>query len=290
MAERAACCGAEYSLKTCITQINPQKKTLFLTGVRGRTELSYNILIAADGPRSVIARGLAIAPPRYVYAGIQAEVSWDGCQDLVELHPNASPDFFAWMIPLSSTRARIGLCSMHHAPEHFAAFAEQFGPSRVHEMTGTIPLGVRNRTYGSGCLIAGDAAGFPKPISGGGVYTGIRSARHAAVTAIAAAECGDVSDASLATYERLWRADFGQELDLGLKALSLRRSLNQSEIDATIDALNHPDILELIIRTGDMDHPSVLLRKLLTKPKLISSFGLLGIKSMMRRICLCCRS
>ena len=163
MAGRAADAGAIFSLKTCVTGINPEKRTIRTTGVAGKQEFSYNILIAADGPRSVIARGLGIPISRYIYAGIQAEVSWNGSSDLVELHPNASPDFFAWVIPLSSTRARIGLCGMRDVPERFAAFVKQFSSSNIHEVTGTIPIGVRRRTYGEGCMLAGDAAGCPKP-------------------------------------------------------------------------------------------------------------------------------
>lgn len=282
MAERAADAGAEFALKTCVTAINPQKKTLSVTGVSGKQEISYNILIAADGPRSVIARGLGIAPSRHIYAGIQAEISWDGSPDLVELHPNASPDFFAWVIPLSARRARIGLCGMQDVPARFAAFAKQFSPSNIHEVTGTVPIGIRSRTCSAGCLLAGDAAGFPKPTSGGGVYTGVRSARHAAAVAIRAAETGDVSDQSLAAYEKRWRADFGRELEIGFKALSLRRTLTAKEIDSAIDALNTPETIDLITTAGDMDRPSSLLLKLMKKPEIISTFGILGVKSMIR--------
>ncbi len=282
MAERAAESGAVFSLKTCVTGINPVKKTITTTGVRGRHEIPYRLLIAADGPRSVIARGLGIAPSPHIYSGIQAEICWDGNPNLVELHPNASADFFAWVIPLSSSRARIGLCGMRDVPERFTRFAAKFGPSNMHEVTGAIPLGIRNRTCGSGCMIAGDAAGFPKPTSGGGVYTGIRSARHAASVAIEACSCADFSDTFLSVYEKNWRADFGRELELGMKALNLRRTLSPDEMDKAIDALNTPEILDLITKSSDMDKPSVLLRKLMLKPEIISTLGILGIKSMIR--------
>ncbi|MDE2443108.1 MAG: NAD(P)/FAD-dependent oxidoreductase [Methanocorpusculum sp.] len=282
MAARAADAGAEFSLKTSVTRINPEKKTIQTTGISGKQEFPYTILIAADGSRSVVARGLGVPPSRHIYAGIQAEISWNGSSDQVELYPNASPDFFAWVIPLSASRARIGLCGMRDVSERFAAFAKQFSPSNVHEVTGTIPIGIRRRTYGSGCMIAGDAAGFPKPTSGGGVYTGVRSARHAASVAVTACESGDSSDTMLSAYEKYWRADFGRELELGFKALTLRRTLTAEEIDTAIDALNTPETLELITKAGDMDRPSSLLLKLMKKPELISTFGVLGIKSMIR--------
>lgn len=286
MAARAADAGAEFSLKTCVTGLNPEKRILKTTGVNGPQEVSYTILIAADGPRSVIARGLGIPPSRYIYSGIQAEICCDCDPDRVELHPNASPDFFAWMIPLSKTRARIGLCGMRDVPARFDAFRKQFSSSTLHEVTGTIPLGVRSKTFGSGCMLVGDAAGFPKPTSGGGVYTSVRSARHAAAVTIIACETGATTDAALGSYEKLWRADFGRELDLGLTALQLRQTLTPQEIDRAIDALDTPETRDLIVSAGDIDRPSTLLLKLITKPELISTFGVLGIKSMIRSMML----
>ena len=242
MAVSAAEAGAEFSLKTCVTKINPMKKIIHTADGE---EISYDLLIAADGPRSVVARSLGIPPSPFIYSGIQAEVPWNGDPSLVELHPNAAPEFFAWVIPLSEKRARVGLCGTKNVPELFAKFLSRFPGSTIHSVTGTIPIGIRCKTYGSGCMLAGDAAGFPKPTSGGGVYTGIRSARFAAQTAIKSFDAGDTTDAFPSQYESLWREDFGRELDMGLKALEFRWNLDPQDIDAAIDAMNTPEILDL---------------------------------------------
>lgn len=279
IAVRAAEAGAEFSLKTCVTKINPGKKIIHTAGGE---EIPYTILIAADGPRSVAARSLGIPPSPYIYSGIQAEVPWNGDPSLVELHPNAAPEFFAWVIPLSEKRARVGLCGMKNVPDLFAAFLARFPGSTIHSVTGTIPMGIRRKTFGSGCMLVGDAAGFPKPTSGGGVYTGIRSARLAAETAVKSAETGDTTDAFLSAYETLWRSDFGRELDMGLKALEFRRNLDPGDIDAAVDAMNTPEILDLIVRYGDMDRPSDLLKRLMMKPSLYGTFGRVGVKGVLR--------
>lgn len=281
MAVSAAEAGAEFSLKTCVTKINPEKKIIHIAGGE---EIPYDLLIAADGPRSVVARSLGILPSPFIYSGIQAEVPWNGDPSLVELHPNAAPEFFAWVIPLSEKRARVGLCGTKNVPELFAKFLSRFPGSTIHSVTGTIPIGIRRRTFGSGCMLIGDAAGFPKPTSGGGVYTGIRSARFAAQTAIDAFDAGDMTDAFLTQYESLWREDFGRELDMGLKALEFRRNLDPPDIDAAIDAMNTPEILDLITRFGDMDRPSDLLKRLVMKPGLYGTFGRIGIKGIVRSV------
>ncbi len=239
-------------------------------------------MIAADGPRSVVARSLGIPPSPCIYSGIQAEIPWDGNTSLVELHPNAAPDFFAWVIPLSEKRARVGLCGMKNVPDLFAKFLAQFPGSTTHSVTGTIPMGIWRKTFGYGCMLIGDAAGFPKPTSGGGVYTGIRSARFATETAVKSVEAGDTTDAFLSAYETLWRGDFGRELDMGLKALEFPRNLDSEDIDAAIDAMNTSEILDLIVRYGDMDRPSDLLKRLMMKPSLYGTFGRVGVKGVLR--------
>ncbi len=104
-------------------------------------------------------------------------------------------------------------------------------------VTGTLPLGLMPKTYGHRTLFVGDAAGFAKPTSGGGVYTGIRSARHAASIAATCCETDTFTDAALAEYEQRWKADMGRELDLGFRIFQMRQTISAQEMDALIRAL-----------------------------------------------------
>lgn len=281
MAGCAAAAGAEFRLKTCITEINAAKQIIHTAA---GDDIPYNLLIAADGPRSVCARACGIPPSKYIYAGIQAEVPWNGAANLVELHPNAAPEFFAWVVPTGEKRARIGMLGTRDVPALFAAFAKKFAPSDLHSVTGTVPIGIREKTYAPGMLLAGDAAGFPKPTSGGGVYTGVRSARYAAETAVSACEAANYTNLFLSRYETQWRSDFGRELDLGLAALKLRRTLRTDEVDDCLAALNTPEVIEKIKSTGDMDRPSELLKTLIMHPGVVKTIGLTGIRGFLRTI------
>ena len=93
----------------------------------------------------------------------------------------------------------------------------------------TLPLGLMPRTYGHRTLFVGDATGFAKPTYGGGVYTGIRSARHAARYAGTCCETDTFTDEPLAEYEQLWKSDIGRELSLGFRIFQLRQTLSASE-------------------------------------------------------------
>lgn len=281
MAEQAADAGADFLLHTgvCGMGIN----TVMTRGPDGDGEIGYRVLIAADGPRSSIARMLGMQRAPVFLAGIQADVPHESDPRFVEVHPDASPDFFGWSIPTGPGRTRIGLCSRANVPALFAEFRKKFSPSTIQLVTGTIPLGIMPRTYGHRTLFAGDAAGFAKPTSGGGVYTGIRSARHAAAVAIKACENDRYDDEFLSLYERLWKEDFGTELALGFKFFEMRQRLTPDDTDELVRAFDDPSLIRIIEECGDMDRPSGVVKKLLLTPaafRLLGPLARTGIKAL----------
>ncbi|NYT06971.1 MAG: NAD(P)/FAD-dependent oxidoreductase [Methanomicrobiales archaeon] len=282
MAMHAADAGADVRLKTAYSGRKGQ--AVRTRGVHGRGEIPFRVLIAADGPRSPVARSLGMPRPPIFLAGLQAEIirHMDGSH--VELYPDASPEFFGWVIPIGKGRARIGLAGTQDIPERFRMFCRGICDGGViHLVSGTVPLGVMEKTYGHATLFVGDAAGFPKPTSGGGVYTGVRSAAHAAAVAGEACLRNDTTDAVLAGYEQRWKADFGRELEFGLRVYRLRQQLSPVDIDRLVRLLNDPGIIDDIRQFGDMDRPAAVIRHLLKNPKLFPVLGIL-LKGGVRQI------
>ncbi len=283
MAWRAARAGAEIRLKTAF--VDRKERTIITRGPGGKEEIPFTLLVAADGARSGVARQTGMARAPVYLAGLQADVVLRVDSGRVELHPDASPDFFGWVIPTGPNRARVGLAGEQSVKERFSAFMAlvregEGGPdARIHLVTGTIPLGVMPRTYGHRTLFVGDAAGMAKPTSGGGVYTGVRAARHAADVAARACLAGDAGDEVLRLYEKAWKEDFGGELDLGMRLFRMRRQMGPQDIARLLAVLGEPDILEAIVESGDMDRPGKLARRLLTNPRI---YILLGILLKMR--------
>jgi digeranylgeranylglycerophospholipid reductase len=271
MAKRAAHAGAELLLKTYVRGIDGSD--LITTGINGKQRIPFRILIAADGPRSRIARSLNMKPSPVYLSGIQAEIPHEMDGRYVELYPNASPDFFGWIIPAGEGRARIGLCGTKNVRERFAAFTSRYQSGCCHLVTGTLPIGVRPRTAAHRTLFVGDAGGFVKPTSGGGIYTGLRSAKHAATTALYCIEANDFSNRALLRYERLWKEDIGRELAIGYRLFRFRQQLTASQIKEFCRILNDPGILDTIVRDGDMDHPSELVKKLIQNPVFMKNAG-----------------
>jgi digeranylgeranylglycerophospholipid reductase len=271
MAKAAAEAGAEFRLKTAVYDVHDA--TVFTRGVYGHEEIKFTVLIAADGPQSSIARVYGMQRARIFLAGIQADMPGECDPRFVEIYPDASPEFFGWSVPTGPSRIRVGLCGRTRVNERFLLFIRRFGTSVSHFVTGTLPLGVMPKTYGHRTLFVGDAAGFPKPTSGGGIYTGVRSARHAAAVAADICRQGNAGDAALADYERRWQEDFGRELELGYRLFLLRQKMPVKDTGALLQAFNTPSILRTIEEFGDIDRPGTLTKKLLMNPAILRLFG-----------------
>jgi flavin-dependent dehydrogenase len=273
MATAAAEAGAEFRLKTSVVSLKGNRA--ITRGTRGKEEVSFSLLIAADGVRSSIARKLGLGRAEFLLGGLQAEVHCQTDPRFVEIHPHASPEFFGWVIPSGDGRARVGLCGEGDLRGRLADLLRPYQGSVLHLVSGALPLGVLSRTYGSRALIVGDAAGMVKPTSGGGIYTGVRSARHAAAVAVECCRKGSFRDDDLALYERKWKEDIGRELAVGMALYRARRSLSSAEVDAIISALRDPDIVREIVEHGDMDRPASLVRRLGMNPRVIRAAGIL---------------
>lgn len=277
MLARAAKAGAEIRMKTAFFRRQGDK--ILTRGVRGKEEITFQILVGADGAASRVARETGMPRPAHVLAGLQADIVWRMDGELVEIHPDASPDFFGWAIPIGPGRARVGLAGLAEVRTNFSRFLGRFfrdgHQASVHFVSGAIPIGPRARTYGSRVLLVGDAAGMAKPTSGGGVYTGVRAARHAARVIGQAVGNGVFGDEVLSLYEKAWRADFGRELSLGLQLFEVRRKMAPGDIARIIRALDDPGIIRDIVSLGDMDRPGKIVRRLATRPELFPLIGTL---------------
>jgi flavin-dependent dehydrogenase len=142
------------------------------------------------------------------------------------------------------------------------------------------------KTYSNRVLFCGDAGGFAKPTSGGGIYTGIRTAYHAAETAANCCEKNAFRDSDLKQYEKLWNKDIGKELRFGMKMYNLRKKISDEQIDMLCRDLGSEEIRKDIVQYGDMDKPYRIIRKLMLNPTVLKDLGSIAgseIKSHLTR-------
>ncbi len=260
--------------------------------------IEADVIIGADGIRSHVARWAGIDTPKTILSGAQLSTVYDfDDSHFVEIFPGScAPGFFAWAVPYHDG-ARIGL-AVRPKPQQIAGSrsgsetgigsAWDYLQRLVSEhsiiagkchsgisgiVLGGIPIGAPQKAAADGVLITGDAAGQVKPTSGGGVYPGAICAKIAGKVAADAVRDGDTSARRLAVYDRLWRAKIGRELVIGKRINEWMANLSDSRINRLIEVMADDELLDLITRYGDMDHPSVVVRKLLMNRKSVGVFA-----------------
>ncbi len=293
LAENAIRSGADILMRTRAVGIDigsgayGRRRTLHVA-IEGEPDvIEADVVIGADGVQSRIARWAGLDTPDTVLSGAQVSTVYDfDDPEFVEIFTGScAPGFFAWAIPYHGS-ARIGLAvrpgsgggyesAWAHLKRLIAehpVVSEKCDPGISGIALGGIPISVPQQTAADGVLIVGDAAGQVKPTSGGGVYPGAVCAKIAGKIAADAVMEGDTSVRRLSEYDKLWRARIGRELAIGRRINGWMARLSDSEINRLIRVLDDGELLDLITRYGDMDHPSVVVRKLLMNRKSMGAF------------------
>jgi flavin-dependent dehydrogenase len=141
-----------------------------------------------------------------------------------------------------------------------------------------IPLRPISRTFGDRVLAVGDAAGFAKPTTGGGIYYALRSGKLAAEIAHLGLSNGDLSSRAMRVYQTRWRSLFGRELTVGYYARKLYEALGDGQIDRLLRASADSGLQDELVNSSEFafDWHSRLILKVLRPVYLgsvIRSFG-----------------
>jgi len=287
LAEQAQDAGAELIRARVVNVTRDPSRTPGRAGavrLRAQTNghdsaVTARLVIGADGVHSRVRRTLGMGAPReYAYnLGIEGRMSVPR-DDFVHVFvgQDLAPGWFGWIIPTGDGMVRVGIGSNNgvkpidcyrRLATTFPRLFEGIEPCRMYG--GTIPLEFAPRSYDDNVLLVGDAAGQVKPFSGGGIYTSLVAARHAAAVAAEALEANDLSAARLSAYEKRWKREIGREL---LRSLRIRRfglSLSEADLERVVRALQDKGLQDLAARYGDIDYPSrVLLRLARSAPAL----------------------
>lgn len=284
MADRAVSAGCDLRLSTKVMAADHidgpgSGVSLKATGGDGKeTSLTSRILVGADGIQGGVSRWFKLARPREVVSGY--EVFFDGVDTdpekaVVVSGRGVAPGFFGWAIPLGPARALVGL-GVHGVERPASAFFEDMvgsgpmagvvkGGRRGEALAGCIPMGIVGRTYTDNVMVVGDAAAQVKPLSGGGLYTGLIAAKHCGRVAAKALEEGDCSRRVLREYEDLWQHSIGKELKNGALLRRLYLNLSDEQVDQLVEIINDKALLPLIVDYGDIDSPSILAKVMLKR-------------------------
>ena len=181
--------------------------------------------------------------------------------DVVDIHfgREVAPNGFVWTVPVARdgrTRLKVGVMAAGNAGGCLERFLER--PDVKARLLAPPPPPVRRllplkpiaKTYAERILVVGDAGGFTKPTTGGGIFYSLLTASLAAETLIEGLGAGRLDDAFLARYEQRWQQRLGNELRVGDWLRQLVTKCTDSEIDLLVRALASDDAQSLVQRTA----------------------------------------
>ncbi len=280
LADRAARRGARYRAGQRfdgIVRREGGRTVLRLTASDGATsEVAARLVVGADGVSSAVARAFRLRRPVEILPAFEAEYPrspGDAEQVEVYLGRRFAPGLFGWWIPDGAGGARVGVAADADGTSARVYFdrlvdylTRRFGTRLANPtayLVSGIPIGSVPKTHGAGVLLVGDAAAQVKPLSGGGIYTGMRCAEILADVADDALRRGDLSESALAEYDRRWRAELGEEFRRALYLRRLYTRLSDAELDQVVAALQGAELTATIVAFGDIDFPTHVARQLL---------------------------
>ena len=258
VADEARQAGAEYILNTRVTGIRITDKRAEITARANNVSLhgepveppmsaityACRIVILASGFGSPLLRMVGLngdASSEYL-VGCQVEaMATDLTETEVYLGSDTAQNSFAWLVPLSESRALVGMAPRRRVNGQMDAFVSlaqsegRIGDTASRPQTWGIPIRPLSPSYANRTLVAGDAAGLVKPTTGGGIFYSLLSGRLAAKAAHAALNSDKLAAKDLQGYESEWKAVFGSELRIGYYARILFETLSDEQIERLLD-------------------------------------------------------
>ena len=279
LAQKTAEAGARISLNEQTKSIERGEKE---TEIQSENKKFHaKMVIDAEGASSRILKDAGLKPINYdsLVSGIQCDLENVGVDpEYVELHfgNKTAPKFFAWVIPLSENKARVGLgCKGESPKERLDEFVRRrFGIEknlgREDIRSGLIITGGPvDRTFSDRFLVVGDAAGQVKPTTGGGVILGGICASIAGRIAAEAVERGNFSSSFLSQYEDLWRNELGKDFRSMLLARKVVNRLSDKAVDKLFNAVVEENLQGIFSAEGDIDFQSTVILKMLKKKEIL---------------------
>lgn len=222
-----------------------------LTGEPFPKEEKSKVLINAEGVKGRTSRFLGFDLPKSIQA-VQMDVEVDDFEkDMVELHIGRhAPGFFAWRVPRGD-HVRVGLACYRGVPlellRDMIESDKNFARVKAGKSLGILPGkvvvgGPLRRTVLGNAMAIGDAGGFVKPTTGGGVALGGVIAQIAG--RVAAQHV--IDGRPLKRFEKEWKRSYGREFRVMKLAARIFSNMREEELERGIESAHRTGILGTI--------------------------------------------
>lgn len=231
LASEAHSQGADLHLSSALKSLDFSANKAWVNTPSGLVEFQYQVLIAADGPHSAVARALHLTPLQIVNT---RQYTVDLCHPYRDTDiwlSDSYPGGYAWLFP-KGQHANLGLGAdkkwqadlktpldnLHRQLVSRGVVSEYIS----YRTGGAIPVGgLREHLVHQNILFTGDAAGLTHPVSGAGIAAAVISGERAGEAA-ADFVCAPHPE-KLASYEEDIRDQFEASI---ARAVQRRATLN----------------------------------------------------------------
>ena len=233
-------------------------------------DIYADLVIGADGVRSQVRKYINFMwnnngknkKRDYVkyYLGMQYRIKLEEnlpCSKITQVYLREGISFFIWVIPEDDNIIRVGVIS-ENARRDLAQFIKEFKIKGkiIGKLAGMIPVGLTKNYYKNIALV-GDAAVQVKPLTGGGIFYGLKSAELLA-------EC--IRDNRLDEYDRRLKRKFGKEIKFALKARKFYEEINEKELKNIFMLFKKN--AGFIEKVANFENHSVIFIEILKNPKI----------------------
>jgi len=247
LTSRAQSKGAQYVFSSPVIDILPGKDSVEVVALCSGTReiFSARAVILANGFTPRLPHKLGLGRIKRFLIGAQAGIDTTDIREFeVHFGQRVAPGGFAWLVPISSSKAYVGLLASSQAKLYLQKFLDSlFSQGRITGRNAEIgqravPMGTLTRSYRDRLLVIGDAAGHVKPTTGGGIWFGHLGARIAAGVLGDALRSDNLTADELSLYQKRWKAKMGRELSRGYRARWAYARLSDGQIEGVFDALD----------------------------------------------------
>jgi geranylgeranyl reductase family protein len=245
-----------------------EERAGYILKTNDNDDIYADVVIGSDGVNSRVRKFINYMDNNIVndnkkgyikfYLGVQYRIKVKEslfCNKITQVHLREGVSFFIWVIPEGNNIIRVGVVS-ENAREDLMGFLREFKIEGeiIGKLDGMIPVGLTKNNYKNIALV-GDAAVQVKPLTGGGIYYGLKSAELLA-------KC--IRDNMLYEYDRQLKKKFGREIKFGLKARKLYEEINEKELKNIFMLFKkNAGIIE---KAANFENHSVIFIELLKNP------------------------
>ena len=209
------------------------------------------------------------------YKGVQYRIKLDNLKglglkdeffsgEMTRIYMREGIPFFVWIIPEGGGIIRLGVIAENGRRELGRVIEEEgIKGEIINRLAGIIPIGLCRSIYKKAAVV-GDAARQVKPLTGGGIYYGMKAAEILV-------EC--IQEGELAEYDKRWKSKFGKEIKFGLWARKVYERLNKSEHELEDIFSLFKENTEFIERAANFENHSLIFREAFKKPKIFVKAG-----------------